>query len=95
MAHKPVTFLDADGNVISNDPVWRAQQLLGVESDEDMPEDQSTEDSSPYEGMSGKELKELAAERNIDITGLRKVSEVRAALEAADADESENDTEEE
>lgn len=91
MSDDIVTFLDAEGNEISNDPRWQARKLLGLSSgaDEEMPEDES-----PYASLGGAELKKLAQERGVDIKGLKKVGEVRAALEAADAaDEEEADEE--
>ena len=85
-----VTFLNSRGEVISNDPVWKAQQLLGIkpdDSDDEMPEE------NPYANMSARELKELAAERGVDISGLKRVGEVRDALAAAD-EEAKSDAEE-
>lgn len=80
-----VTFLNSRGEVISNDPVWKAQQLLGIkpdDSNDEMPEE------NPYANMSARELKDLAAERGVDISGLKRVGEVRDALAAADKAES-------
>ena len=85
--HEPVTFLDSEGNVISNDPIWQAQQLLGLNQpeDEDLP--------GEYDDLTGAELKALAKERGISITGMKKTSELRAALEAWDAEQSSDDDE--
>lgn len=106
-----VTYLDAEGNEISNDPRWIAQQYLreqGVtEEEEDAAEEDneteaqgdegqeqtsydeegSEEEVVDYDSLNGKELKALAKERGVDITGLTKVSEVREALRAADEEE--------
>ena len=51
----------------------------GVDEDED-----TKEDGDDYDKMDGKALKALAAERGVDIKGMTKVSEVRAALREAD-----------
>lgn len=76
-----VTFLNSRGEVISNDPVWKAQQLLGIKPDDS---DEEMLDENPYANMTARELKDLAAERGVDISGLKKVGEVREALAAAD-----------
>lgn len=88
--HEPVVFLDSAGNEVSNDPVWHAQRTLreagvGQAQDEDLPGD--------YDGLSGAELKALAKERGMNIAGIKKVSELRAALEAFDQNESSDDDE--
>ena len=116
--YEPVTFLDADGNEISNDPVWHARNTLAAAGvDESTVDDSSAElqstidaknqeiaalkaaleardtldadednkdDGDDYDKLGGKELQTLAKDRGVDIKGLRKVSEVRAALRAAD-----------
>ena len=51
----------------------------GVDEDKD-----TKEDGDDYDKMDGKALKALAAERGVDIKGMTKVSEVRAALREAD-----------
>ena len=51
----------------------------GVDEDED-----TKEDGDDYDKKDGKALKALAAERGVDIKGMTKVSEVRAALREAD-----------
>lgn len=50
-------------------------------SEED--DDQTNEDGDEFDKLNGKELKALAAERNVDISGMTKVGEVRDALRAA------------
>lgn len=126
-----VVFEDPDGNEISNDPRWRAQQTLAqagvevqsadagsdalqaeldakngeiealrqqlaaaqaqeaeddLEDDDDGPQpDVDDNGARTYKELDGKGLKALAAERNVDISGLKKVGEVRSALIAADA----------
>lgn len=107
--YTPVTFLDSEGNEISNDPVWLARRTLAQHGVEDITET-STEKASAeaeatstsddesiaedYSKFDGKQLKELAKERDISIKGLKTVGEVRQALIAADAateDEDEDD----
>jgi len=90
--HEPVIFKNSQGEVISNDPIWKAQQLLGVTDDSDDSDDEMPVEENPYAGFTARELKELANERGVDISGLKKVGEVREALLAADA--AEEDTEE-
>lgn len=114
--YEPVVFLDAEGNEISNDPVWHARNTLaaaGVDEStvddsglqetidakdaeiealkaalaakETLDEDEDNkDDGDDYDKLGGKELQALAKERGVDIKGLRKVSEVRGALRAAD-----------
>ena len=41
------------------------------------------DDNDEFSNLGGKELKELAEERGVDISGLKKVGEVREALRAA------------
>lgn len=114
--YEPVVFLDADGNEISNDPVWHARNTLaaaGVDestvdnsnlqaeidakdaeiealkaalaAQETLDEDENgKDDGDNYDKLDGKGLKALAKERNVDIKGMTKVSQVREALRAAD-----------
>lgn len=107
--YEPVVFLDADGNEISNDPVWHARNTLaaaGVDestvdnsnlqaeiealkaalaAQETLDEDENgKDDGDDYDKLDGKGLKALAKERNVDIKGMTKVSQVREALRAAD-----------
>lgn len=90
--YQPVFFYNSLGEKITNDPVLKAQQTLaaaGVEMnstpapEEDMPQ----EEKDQYDELSGAELKELAKERGVDISGLKKVSEVRARFREVDAEE--------
>ena len=88
-SRKPVTFLDSNGNTISNDPLFLAQQTMaeagvgGKAEDFDIP--------GPYDHITdGKELKALAKERGISTTGIRKASVFRDLLESWD-EEHEND----
>lgn len=88
--YKPVTFLNSRGETISNDPVFRAQQIMaGVkvdDSNEDITTEQVDENGKrTYGELDAKELKALASERGVDISGLKKVGEVRKALIDADA----------
>lgn len=92
----PVVFEDSLGNEISNDPVWLARRTLEQyqatagynqgplvpasqqdDGDDDLDAPEGPED---YKGLNGTALKELAAERGVDITGLTKVGQVRSAL---------------
>ena len=90
--HEPVTFLNSRGEVITNDPILRAQQLLGIDPSAD---DSDEEIGDEFEDLGGKELKALAKEREVDISGLRTVGEVREALRAAAAASTETDESEE
>ena len=87
--NKPVIFLSASGEEISNDPQWRARKFIGSDAEEAMPEDEEQGDG--YDELSGKELKALAAERGVNIKGLKTTGDVREALRDADED---SDTEE-
>ena len=52
--------------------------------DDESPEDsQGDEEEVDLDALDGAQLKELAAERGVDITGLKKVGEVRQALRDA------------
>ncbi len=90
-----VIFGDGQGGFVSNDVAFNAEEYAEFLAG-------STEEAGPYDGLDAKALKALAAEREVDITGLKKVGEVRAALTAADAaaeeeseEESEDDSEDE
>ena len=103
---KYVTFLDADGNEISNDPRWHAEKVLqasGVNveamqakiaelqakvdaaNNTDITDDGDDESEDDLAKLKGPELKALAKERGVDISGMTKVSEVREALRTAQA----------
>lgn len=62
-------------------PVVASPEHPADDSDDSLDDD--TEES-PYAELGGKELKALANERGVDITGLTKVGQVRDALTAAD-----------
>lgn len=89
--NKPVVFHDADGNEISNDPRWHAAKLLA--QDKKNAENLQalgtagqlvdSADDDDLDEMNGKQLKETAETEGVDITGLKKVSEVRTAIRAA------------
>lgn len=99
LKHTPVVFKDAEGNLITNDPVLKAHQMLGEDISEFLTEEPTSAgvgevsrtsddeeiDTDPYNDLTGKELKELAKQRSVDIKGLRTVGEVRQALRDADA----------
>lgn len=105
--HTPVVFKDANGNLITNDPVLRAHQTLGQDISEFLVEaptsagvgdvsrtaDDEEIDTDPYNDLGGKELKQIAGERGVSIRGLKTVGEVRQALRDADAAEDEDDEE--
>jgi len=75
-----IVFNTPDGEV-SNDPYWQAEQTLAGRDKSDADDDLGDD----YDDLNGKELKALAAEREVDISGLKKVGEVREALRADDA----------
>jgi len=85
-----VVFENSQGEEISNDPRWRAEKTLreaGVEVNAQRPvgdPDDMEVDTSDYAGMKAAQLVKIAKERGVDIKGLKKVGEVRAALEKAD-----------
>lgn len=60
-------------------------QLAGKSEDDEDDTAGTKDDGDDYDKLGGKELKALAAERGVDITGLTKVGQVRDALRAADA----------
>lgn len=84
--HTPVTFLNSRGEVITNDPVVKAQMLLGISTPAGASDEEEI-DTDPYNSLKGAELKTLAAERGVDIKGLKTVGEVRDALREADKEE--------
>lgn len=98
--YEPVTFLNSAGEVISNDPIYLAQQQLAaaglinpqvtpvvpVAHDDDELGEDSDEDKVDYATLNGPQLKALAKERGVDIKGLRTVGEVRKALADAEAE---------
>jgi len=108
LKHTPVIFKDAAGNLITNDPVLRAHQTLGEDISEYLTEaptsagvgdvsrtnDDEEIDTDPYNELGGKELKKLAADRGVNIRGLKTVGEVRQALRDADEAEDESDDDE-
>lgn len=63
---------------------------LGASDDDSIdsatPADLDSSGNRTYKELNGQELQALAKERNVDITGLKKVGEVRDALKKADAD---------
>lgn len=89
---KPVVFELPDGTEVSNDPLFHQQQFLKqdaenkarlqAERDAADDEDLHTDD---LDGLKGAELKALAEDEDIDITGLKKVGEVKAAIREARA----------
>lgn len=58
-----------------------------IESEDEESEDEEVEEDTPrdYTELDGKAVSALAKERGVDVTGLTKVKEVRAALMADDA----------
>jgi hypothetical protein len=67
------------------------------EVEEEVEEDEEAEEVEvrDYSELAGPELKALATQRGVDTTGMKKASEVRAALIEADALEAEADITEE
>lgn len=108
LKHTPVIFKDANGNLITNDPVLKAHQTLGEDISEYLTEPPSSTgvgtatraaddeeiDTDPYNDLNGKELKQLAGDRGVSIKGLKTVGEVRQALRDADAAAEADDDEE-
>jgi hypothetical protein len=95
--YKPVVFEDSQGNEISNDPVYQAQKLLEQQFGANgrqprYPDDESLVPDDEYNDMNGAELKKLAKERGVDISGLKTVGEVRTRLREADAAQSPADS---
>lgn len=110
-----ITFLSADGEEISNDPVWHARKTLALygqpfngsqpeeqgarlkriaaNDDDNLGEDDDTEEAKDDDGnrtyaeLDAKAVKKEAVDRGVDIKGLTKVGQVRAALIAADSDQ--------
>lgn len=84
--NEPIVFEDAEGNEISNDPRWHAQKLLdqaderrkALEAGDD--EDVPTDD---LDGLKGADLKKVAEDEEVDISGLKKVGEVKDAIRQA------------
>lgn len=101
-SYKPVTFLNSKGEVISNDPVYLAQQTLaaanismGSNSGDDRDDSEDLLDETPdYTHLKGKDLGQYARERGVDIKGL-KAGEVRQALMDLDAEEATDSSEDE
>lgn len=91
--NKPVVFLDAEGNEISNDPRWHAQKLLDQDKQNRQNLEalgtagklQDTAQDDDLDKMDGKALKATAETEGVDIDGLKKVGEVREAIRAARA----------
>jgi hypothetical protein len=87
---EPVVFLWPDGTEFSNDPIWLARKRLAEFQMANPtaprvplgPDDDT--DFSEYDDMDGKALKAVANEKGVDISGLKKVGQVRAALIAFD-----------
>lgn len=85
--YEPVVFENSLGEQISNDPVFLAQRTLeaaGLQNNRFAPFGGDEPMPGPYDDLNGKELKKLAEDREVDISGLRTVGEVRKALEADD-----------
>lgn len=89
--YKPVIFENSLGEIISNDPVYLAQRTLaraGINygSTASTDDDDAIDDVevSPYAELKGAALKAAAADKGVDIKGLKTVGEVRAALTAHD-----------
>lgn len=97
---KIVTFLDADGNEVSNDPEWIAKQEI-LKFEDTVQEPEVTVTSQGVEALSYKDhdanwLKDEVkrrreAGRTIDTTGVKKKSQLVALLEADDEAKEEED----
>lgn len=88
-----VTFLDHEGNVISNDPRWIAEQTVRrFEDTAENPEGGVTEQGVETEGYAGREAEWLKEEvkrrrdagREIDTKGVKRKSQLVKLLEADD-----------
>lgn len=98
----PVTFENSLGETISNDPIFLAQRTLeaaGLGASAGRAPTDGDEaidlEQYPYADLKGAELKALASERGVDITGLKTVGEVRKALSDADEAAAAEDSDEE
>jgi pyruvate/2-oxoglutarate dehydrogenase complex dihydrolipoamide acyltransferase (E2) component len=84
--YQPVIFENSRGDIISNDPVYLAQQTIDAYTGGNSSNgDDEAIDTSPYADMNGRDLKAAAKERGVDISGMKTVGEVRRALEEDDA----------
>lgn len=91
--YKPVVFELPDGTEVSNDPYFHFQKQqaqldenkarLRAERDKADDEDLHTDE---LDELKGAELKKLAEDEDVDIKGLTKVGEVKAAIREARAE---------
>jgi len=94
-----VIFQDSNGNEISNDPRFHAIKTLensGVSFENSQPEQlaqaatnsgvEKAEGPKDYKALDAKALKAEAKERGIETKGMTRVSELRDALAADDAE---------
>lgn len=86
-----VVFHDSDGNEISNDPRWHHRKFAEQEKErlqnlESTPGDSDDEiEKDELDELNGRQLKKLAEEEDVDISGLTKVGQVREAIRSARA----------
>jgi len=92
--YEPVVFKNSLGETISNDPVFHARRVIEQAESAKVDDSNDELEPNPYADLNGKQLKELAAERGVDISGMKTVGQVREALLAADAAEEETDNQE-
>lgn len=90
---KPVVFELPDGTEVSNDPLFHQQQFLKQDAENkarlQMERDAADNEdihTDELDGLKGAELKALAEEEDVDIKGLTKVGEVKAAIREARAE---------
>lgn len=85
-----ISFAGSQPNVL--EAQLQAAANAGADDDEELGEDDDDE-TVDYTKMNGKQLKAVAAERGVDIKGIKTVGELRAALVADDEAKAENDDE--
>lgn len=86
-SNDPVVFLDADGNEISNDPRFHARKFSEQEEERrrnlENAADEEEIQTDDLDGLKGAELKKVAEDEDVDISGLKKVGEVKDAIRQA------------
>lgn len=89
--HAQKTLREAGVSFDASQPLVQQQQLRTLASDDDalgddVEQDVDSDGARTYKELDKEALKSLAAARGVDISGMRRVGEVRDALRAADAE---------